>query len=110
MKNLAEFSGQLRQRRSELALTQKDMLMRIGMSQQQYQRIESGGDTLLSTLLRILEGMDLELMLIPRQRARPVQKMLEMTAGEFEALAGEISHRVETQESSWTSILDDLAD
>ena len=63
MKTLAELSNQLRQRRSELALTQTDMLLRVGMSQQQYQRSESGEDTRLSTLLRILEGMELELML-----------------------------------------------
>ncbi|PXF30079.1 hypothetical protein WH50_17110 [Pokkaliibacter plantistimulans] len=40
---------------------QKDMLLRIGMSQQQYQRIESGQDVRLSTLLCVLAGMVLEL-------------------------------------------------
>ncbi len=38
------------------------MYLRIGYgNKQQYQRIESGSDLKLSTLLRVLEGLDLEL-------------------------------------------------
>jgi len=40
--------------------------MRIGMKQQQYQRIEAGCDIKLSTLLRVLEGLDLELSITRR--------------------------------------------
>ncbi|PLR41135.1 transcriptional regulator [Chimaeribacter californicus] len=69
MKELDELAGILKQRRQALALNQHDMLMKIGMTQQQYQRIEAGGDVRLSTLLRVLEGMDLELQLVPRERA-----------------------------------------
>ena len=36
----------------------------IGMSQQQYQRVESGQDLKVSTLLRILAGLDLELAVV----------------------------------------------
>lgn len=35
---MLEITRILEQRRKSLGLTQKDMLMRIGMSQQQYQR------------------------------------------------------------------------
>ena len=43
MPSLGEVAQVLEARRKALGPTQKDMLMRIGMSQQQYQRIESGG-------------------------------------------------------------------
>ena len=62
MKTLTEVSDELRKQRKRLSMSQKDMLMKIGMSQQQYQRIEAGGDLRVSTLMRILEGMELELM------------------------------------------------
>ena len=65
MKTLAELSEALREQRKHLALNQKDMRMRIGMSQQQYQRIEAGADLRVSTLMRVLEGMGLELIVRP---------------------------------------------
>lgn len=74
MKTLEQLAAALKQRRQALDLNQKDMLMKIGMSQQQYQRIEAGGDVRLSTLLRVLEGMDLELMLLPREAARRTEE------------------------------------
>ena len=69
MKTLTELSRALREQRKQLALNQKDMRMRIGMSQQQYQRIEAGADLRVSTLMRVLEGMGLELVLLPVDRA-----------------------------------------
>ncbi|WP_244212664.1 helix-turn-helix domain-containing protein [Rahnella woolbedingensis] len=53
--------------------------MKTGMTQQQYQKIEAGADPRLSTLLRLLEGMDLEMMLVPRQRVQEVQALLDGT-------------------------------
>lgn len=55
------------------------MRMKTGMTQQQYQKIEAGADPRLSTLLRLLEGMDLEMMLVPRQRVQEVQALLDGT-------------------------------
>ena len=75
--------------------------MRIGMSQQQYQRIEAGADPRLSTLLRILEGMDLGMMLVPRQRVQEIEALLEGTS------------RLtvnESQPDSWNDLLHDLDD
>ena len=63
MKTLSELSQRLVEERKKRGLSQKDMLMLIGMSQQQYQRIESGKDLKVSTLLRILAGLELELTL-----------------------------------------------
>lgn len=61
MKNLEEIAVLLTRQRKKLGIDQKDMYMRIGMKQQQYQRIEAGSDIKLSTLLRVLEGLDLEM-------------------------------------------------
>jgi transcriptional regulator with XRE-family HTH domain len=67
MKSLEEISTVLTEQRRKLGIEQKDMYMRIGMKQQQYQRIEAGSDVKLSTLLRVLEGLDLELSISPKQ-------------------------------------------
>jgi predicted transcriptional regulator len=101
MKTLKQLPELLKLRRIQLDLNQKDMLMRIGMSQQQYQRIEAGGDPRLSTLLRILEGMDLEMMLVPSQRVQEIKELLDGT------------QRLtlnESQPESWHDLLRDLDD
>ncbi|GEA52314.1 hypothetical protein VIN01S_31180 [Vibrio inusitatus NBRC 102082] len=66
MKTIDDIAELLVAQRKTLGIEQKDMYMRIGMKQQQYQRIESGSDVRLSTLLRVLEGLDLELSIVPR--------------------------------------------
>ncbi|MFM2482808.1 helix-turn-helix domain-containing protein [Celerinatantimonas sp. YJH-8] len=66
MKSLEEIAVRLTEQRKKLGIEQKDMYMRIGMKQQQYQRIEAGSDIKLSTLLRVLEGLNLELSISPK--------------------------------------------
>ena len=66
MNSIDEISVLLIEQRKKLNLEQKDMYMRIGMKQQQYQRIESGADVRLSTLLRVLEGLGLEMTISPK--------------------------------------------
>ncbi len=68
MKNIDEIAALLIEQRKKLGIEQKDMYMRIGMKQQQYQRIEAGSDVKLSTLLRVLEGLELELSIAPKGR------------------------------------------
>lgn len=68
MKNIDEIAALLIEQRKKMGIEQKDMYMRIGMKQQQYQRIEAGNDVKLSTLLRVLEGLDLELSILPKGR------------------------------------------
>ncbi len=110
MKNLTELSDKLRKQRKSLSMNQKDMLMKIGMSQQQYQRIEAGGDLRVSTLMRILEGVGLELMLAPSDRVGQMQRVLKVSdqwddnqrGGEYR---GSIADR-----RSWDSLLSDLED
>ncbi|MCQ1060601.1 helix-turn-helix transcriptional regulator [Photobacterium sp. ZSDE20] len=72
MKSIEEIAVLLTEQRRKLGLEQRDMYMRIGMKQQQYQRIEAGSDVKLSTLLRVLEGLDLELSIMPKgSKANP---------------------------------------
>ena len=67
---------QLQERRKALGLQQADMKLRIGMNQQQYQRIEKGGNPSLKTLELIAEGLDAELLLIPKDRLTAVKNLL----------------------------------
>lgn len=67
---------QLRKIRLARNLRQKDMLFRIGMSQQQYQSIESGKDIRLSTLFRILEGLDTSMVLVPNEKMDEIDQIL----------------------------------
>ncbi|MDX9989036.1 helix-turn-helix transcriptional regulator [Thiothrix unzii] len=68
---------QIRTRRRHLGLTQAAMKTRIGMGQQQYQRIEAGGNANLDTLKLIADGLNAELMLIPRNRVQAVLDLLK---------------------------------
>ncbi|RTZ15321.1 XRE family transcriptional regulator [Vibrio aquaticus] len=80
MKNIDEIAVLLTEQRKKQGIEQKDMYMRIGMKQQQYQRIEAGNDVKLSTLLRVLEGLDLELSIVPKgDKASPslVERVLD---------------------------------
>ena len=59
--------------------------MKIGMDQRQYQRLESGADTKVSTLLRILEGLDAEVVLVPKERLLVIEQLLAATPDKFQA-------------------------
>jgi transcriptional regulator with XRE-family HTH domain len=77
MRKSSEISMILKEKRAELGWNQKDFLMKIGMTQQQYQRIESGSDMRMSTLLRILMAMDLECVIVPKNKVREVELLLQ---------------------------------
>lgn len=68
---------QLKKRRLMLQLKQSDMMMRIGVSRQQYQRLESKGNPRLDTLELIAKGLNSELMLIPKEKVHAVIAVLE---------------------------------
>lgn len=69
MNTIEDIAERLIAERKKQNLSQKDMRMLIGMSQQQYQRVESGQDLKVSTLLRILAGLRLELSITdPEQK------------------------------------------
>ncbi|MCF6338851.1 MAG: helix-turn-helix domain-containing protein [Gammaproteobacteria bacterium] len=68
---------QLKKRRIALGLKQKDMLLRVGVSRQQYQRLESKGNPRLDTLELIAKGLKSELVLIPHEKRIAVKAMLD---------------------------------
>lgn len=67
---------QLKKRRLELNLTQNDMPLRIGVSRQQYQKLESKGNPRLDTLELVAKGLNSELMLIPAEKMAAVRGIL----------------------------------
>lgn len=67
---------QLRQRRKSLGLKQEDMTLRVGMSRQQYQYLESKGNPRLDTLELVAKGLKLEVMLVPQEKLRDVEAFL----------------------------------
>jgi HTH-type transcriptional regulator / antitoxin HipB len=71
-----KLTPQIKARRLQLGLRQKDMKLRIGMEQQQYQRIEVGGNPRLQTLELVAEGLEAEWVLIPKERLLAVKALL----------------------------------
>jgi len=67
---------QIKKRRIALALKQHDMMMRVGISRQQYQRLESKGNPRLDTLELIARGLKSELLLIPHDKLNAVLAVL----------------------------------
>jgi transcriptional regulator with XRE-family HTH domain len=68
---------QLKRRRIELGLKQHDMLLRVGVSRQQYQRLEAKGNPRLDTLELLAKGLKSEIMLIPQEKLSAVKAILE---------------------------------
>lgn len=74
---MSKILDQLKQRRQQLGLTQAEMMLRIGMSRQQYQRLESKGNPRLDNLELLAKGLKMELMLIPQEQILAVKSLLE---------------------------------
>lgn len=74
---MSEFLKQLKRRRMALGLKQKDMILRVGMSRQQYNRLETKGNPRLDTLGLIAKGLNSELMLIPQEKLHAVREILQ---------------------------------
>ena len=92
---------QLKKRRLKLELKQKDMMMRIGVSRQQYQRLESRGNPRLETLELIAKGLNSELMLIPQDKVRAVMAVLESSEQTMD------NKRKNLSDDPWQNILED---
>ncbi len=67
---------QIKNRRIALAFKQNDMMLRVGISRQQYQRLESKGNPRLDTLELVAKGLKSELLLIPQEKLNAVQAVL----------------------------------
>jgi len=74
---MSDIHEQLKKRRQALGLKQEDMHLRVGMSRQQYQRLESKGNPRLDTLELIAKGLKMEVMLIPQEKLRDVRDYLD---------------------------------
>lgn len=103
---------QLKKRRLELGLKQIDMMMRVGVSRQQYQRLESKGNPRLDTLELIAKGLNSELMLIPKDKVNAVLAVLESI--ETEQKPGQksfdrtlTSKRKNLSDDPWQNLLED---
>ena len=94
MKTLLE---QLKDRRIALGMKQHEMQMRIGISRQQYQRIESKGNPRLSTLTLLAKALNSELVLVPTEKLNAVRTVIESD----EQLVGT------TDEDPWEGLLED---
>ena len=68
---------QIKTRRKALKVRSSDMPLLAGINRQQYERIEKCGNPSLSTLDKISEALDAELMLIPKEKLRTINRFLE---------------------------------
>lgn len=73
---------QLKQRRLDLGLKQNDMMLRVGILRQQYQRLESKGNPRLNTIELIAKGLNSTIMLVPNEKLNAVLTTLK--SDEFE--------------------------
>lgn len=85
---------QIKERRLALQLKQHDMHMRVGISRQQYQRLESQGNPRLDTLTLVAQGLNSELMLIPKEKREAVLRVL---AGEGDVSSKDVDPMVQAK-------------
>ncbi|WP_267248674.1 helix-turn-helix domain-containing protein [Yersinia sp. Marseille-Q5920] len=76
MRTLTEIAEEIKGIRQQQKLKQSDMRLVNGMTQQQVSKFEKGGDINLSTLLRILDGFNLEMVFVTREQARELRQGL----------------------------------
>ena len=107
MSNIHE---QLKQRRKALGLKQEDMVLRIGMARQQYQRLEARGNPRLDTLELVAKGLKMDLMLIPQEKLRAVRDLLEgktpATSGITLSAKGTVTQK-SLSDDPWHGLLED---
>jgi transcriptional regulator with XRE-family HTH domain len=66
----------IRARRLALGLSQSEVARRSGIQQRQVSIFERGGDVTLSTLLKLAQALDLELLPIPREVRAKLESLL----------------------------------
>lgn len=101
---------QIKNRRLALKLKQNDMLMRIGISRQQYQRLEAKGNPRLDTLELIAQGLNSDVMLIPKEKLNAVLAVLESDGNNTSLPHKQSDHSDEQKKLSddpWKGLLED---
>jgi len=71
----------IRARRLALGLSQAEAARRSGIQQRQVSTFERGGDVTLSTLLKLAQALDVELMHVPREDVARVESLLKAKRG-----------------------------
>ena len=71
----------LRARRLALRLSQAEAARRSGIQQRQVSTFERGGEVTLSTLLRLAQALDVELMPVPREDTGKLESFLKTKRG-----------------------------
>ena len=97
---------QLKTRRKELGLLQKDMLLRVGITRQQYNQLENRGNPRLDTLALLAKGLDMELMLIPKEKLDAVRQILEGSAT-VTSIGEDNDDKTPLSDDPWRNILKD---
>lgn len=101
---MSSLLGQIKNRRIALKLKQHDMMLRVGISRQQYQRLESKGNPRLDTLELVAKGLKSELLLIPQEKMNAV---LAVLADDDEASTGDSNKQSYTVREKSKSLADD---
>ena len=73
---IPRINSQFRARRTALGLTQADVARRGGLQQRQVSVFEQGGEVTLSTLLKLAQALDLELLPVPRELGAQLETLL----------------------------------
>lgn len=96
---------QIKKRRVKLGFKQSDMQMRVGMSRQQYQRLEASGNPRLNTLELVAKGLNSEIMLIPLEKRDAVLALL--ASHTTDSAAPEEDNRDSVIDNPWKGLLGD---
>lgn len=97
---------QIKKRRIALSLKQHDMMLRVGMSRQQYQRLESKGNPRLDTLELVAKGLNGELLLIPQEKLNAVMAVLaDDTKASTEPGQADTEQHNSLSEDPWQGLL-----
>ena len=106
---MGKIHEQLKQRRKAQGLKQEDMMLRVGMPRQQYQRLESKGNPRLDTLELVAKGLKMELMLIPQEKLRDVQRLLageKLKAGGAQVTGRGTVTKTSPEDDPWRGLLE----
>lgn len=82
-------------------------MLRVGMSRQQYQRLESKGNPTLKNLELIAKGLKMELMLVPQEKLFAVKTLLEepSIAGQ-QVVQRNLHDQNDLSDDPWKDLLD----
>jgi transcriptional regulator with XRE-family HTH domain len=82
------------------------MMLRVGVSRQQYQRLESKGNPRLDTLELIAKGLSSDLILNPKEKLNAVLAVLENTESD-QNLKNQNKEQKNLSDYPWQDLLRD---